>query len=106
MLTYNNWGVLACVCVCVCVCVLVTQSCPALRDPWTVACQTPLSIEFSRLKYWSSFSCPPPGDLPDLEIKPTSLKSPALSSRIFTTSATWEVHKVDSDMKNVTFREV
>ena len=30
---------------------------------------------------------PPPGDLPDSGIKPTS---PALASRFFTTSATWE----------------
>ena len=26
-----------CVCVCVCVCVLITQSCPTLATPWTVA---------------------------------------------------------------------
>ena len=70
MLTYNNWGVLACVCVCVCVCVLVTQSCPALRDPWTVACQTPLSIEFSRQEYWSGLPFTSPGDLPEPGIKP------------------------------------
>ena len=31
---------------------------------WTVACQVPLSIGFSRQEYWSGFSCPPPGDLP------------------------------------------
>ena len=29
-------------------CVLVTQSCLTLCDPWTVACQAPLSLEFSR----------------------------------------------------------
>ena len=34
--------------------------------------------------------CPPPGDLPDTRIKPTSLMFPALPCRFYTTSATWE----------------
>ena len=28
---------------------------------WTVACQAPLPMEFSRQKYWSGLPCPPPG---------------------------------------------
>ena len=32
---------------------------------WTVACQAPLSMEFSRQEYWSGLPCPPPGDLPN-----------------------------------------
>ena len=32
---------------------------------WTVACQAPLSIEFSRQEYWNELSFPSPGDLPD-----------------------------------------
>ena len=31
----------------------VTQSCPTLCDPWTVAHQAPLSVEFFRQEYWS-----------------------------------------------------
>ena len=34
--------------------------------------------------------CPPPGDLPNPGIEPTSLRSSALAGRFFTTSATWE----------------
>ena len=34
--------------------------------------------------------CPPPGDLPDPGIKPTSLVSPALAGGFFTTGASWE----------------
>ena len=34
--------------------------------------------------------CPPSSDLPDPGIEPTSLMSPALAGRFFTTSATWE----------------
>ena len=42
---------------------------------WTAAHQVPLSMEFSRQEYWSGFSCPPPGDLPDPGIEPMSLMS-------------------------------
>ena len=52
--------------------------------PWTVACQAPLSMGFSRQGYWSRLPFPSPGDLPDLGIKPLSLGSPALASRFFT----------------------
>ena len=48
-------------------------------------------MEFSRQEYWSGLSCPPPGDLPDPGIEPSSLMSPALAGGFFTTSATWEM---------------
>ena len=38
---------------------------------WTVACQAPLSMRFSR-QYWSGLPCPPPGVLPDPGIEPRS----------------------------------
>ena len=31
---------------------LVSKSCPTLATPWTVACQAPLSMRFSRQEYW------------------------------------------------------
>ena len=31
---------------------LVFKSCPTLATPWTVACQAPLSMRFSRQEYW------------------------------------------------------
>ena len=40
--------------------------------PWTVALQAPLSMGFSRQEYWSGLPFPP-GDLPDLWIKPMTL---------------------------------
>ena len=43
---------------------------------------------FSRQEYWSGLPCPPPGDLPDPGIEPTTTTSPALAGRFFTTSAT------------------
>ena len=45
---------------------------------WTVACQPPLSMAFSRQEYWSELPWPPPGAFPDSGIEPTSLTSPAL----------------------------
>ena len=40
--------------------------------PWTVACQAPLSVEFSRQELWSGLPFPPPRDLPDPGIKSRS----------------------------------
>ena len=53
--------------------------------PWTVAHQAPLSMGFSRQEHWSGLPGPPPGDLPDLGIKPMSLMSPTLAGGFFTT---------------------
>ena len=57
--------------------------------PQTVARQT-LSMEFLKEEHWSGLSFPPPGDLPEPGIKPTSLASSALAGWFFTTSAIWE----------------
>ena len=43
----------------------------------TVAHQAPLSMRFPRQEYWSRLPCPPPGDLPNLEIEPVSPVVPA-----------------------------
>ena len=56
---------------------------------WTVAHKAPLSMEVPRQEYWSGLLCPPPGDLPNLGIKPEFLMSPALADWFFTVSATW-----------------
>ena len=40
--------------------------------PWTIAHQVPLSLEFPKQEYWSGLPCPPPGNLPNPEIKPDS----------------------------------
>ena len=48
--------------------------------PWTLACQGPLSMGFPRQEYWNGLSFPPPGDLPNPGINPTSPVSPALQA--------------------------
>ena len=74
-------------CACVCVC---GHACPhaltcsvvqLFATPWTVACQAPLSMGLSRQEYCSGLPFPPPKDLPDPGMEPTS---PALAGR-FTT---------------------
>ena len=50
-----------------------------------IAHQVLLSMGFSRQKYGNGLPCPPPGDLPNPEIEPTSLLSPALEGRFLTT---------------------
>ena len=51
---------------CIRVCILSRFSCVQyFVTLWTVVQQAPLSMGFSRQKYWSGLPCPPPGDLPD-----------------------------------------
>ena len=57
---------------------------------WSVACQSPLSMGFSRQEYWNGLPWPPSGNLPNPGIKPASLTSPALAGGFLTTSITWE----------------
>ena len=60
---------------------LVAKSCLTLVIPWAVAHHGPLlSMEFPRQQFRGS-SFPPPGDLPDPGITPTS---PALAGGFFT----------------------
>ena len=62
------------------------HACSAMSDslvtPWTVAQQAPLSMGFSRQERWTGLPSPPPRDLPDPGIKPTS---PALVGGFLTT---------------------
>ena len=39
---------------------LVAKLCPTLATPWTVACQAPLSMAFSRQEYWCGLPFPSP----------------------------------------------
>ena len=56
-------------CCCLVASVVSDRLCATL---WTVACQAPLSMGFSRQGCWSGLPCPPPGDLPDPGIEPQS----------------------------------
>ena len=75
-----------------CVLSCLIQCAQPFATPWTIAHQAPLSMGFSRQEYWSGLLSPPPRDLPDPGIKPTTLKSPALAGGFFTT---WEAQTHD-----------
>ena len=62
---------------------LIAQFSPT-EIPWTVACQVPLSMGFSRQEYWSGLPFPPPADLLNLRIEPRSpvLQADTLSSEL------------------------
>ena len=50
---------------------------------WSVCAHwAPLSVEISKQEYWSGFPFPPPGDLPNPGMKPTS---PAVAGGFLTT---------------------
>ena len=91
-----------CMCVCVCVCVYLfnifieqffylviilcdkseSESCSVMTNsvtPWTVACQAPLPMEFSRPEYWSGQLFLSPGDLSNPGIESRSLGLQAYS---------------------------
>ena len=65
---------------------LLLFSCLVVSDssatPWTKARQAPLSMGSSRQEYWSSWSFPSPGDLPDSGTEPRSpvLQADSLST--------------------------
>ena len=52
----------------------------SFASPWTIAHQTPLSMELSRKEYWSGLPCPPPGAPPNPGIE---LTSPALGGVLY-----------------------
>ena len=69
------------------------QSCPT---PWTTAHQAPLSLGLFQQEYWSVLPFPPPGDLLNPGIKPSSAALQADSLPL----SHWE-----SPQANVTWRE-
>ena len=56
----------------VCVCVQSLQLCPAFCDVMDCSSPGSPSTGFFWQEYWSTLPCPPPGDLPNPGIKPTS----------------------------------
>ena len=59
----------------------VAQSCPTLCNPMDCSLLGSSVYGFSRQEYWSRLPYPPPGDLPNPGIKPTS---PAFAGGSFT----------------------
>ena len=65
------------------------QLCLTPCDPMDCSLPDPSVHRLSQYEYWSGLPSPSPGGLPNPEIKPTSLRSPA-SAGMFFTSTTGE----------------
>ena len=61
--------------------------------PWTVACQAPLSMGFSRQECSSGLPCPPTRDLPSSGIRPEPPAFPALAGEYFTAEPPGKPHE-------------
>ena len=57
---------------------------------WTKTRQAPLAMGFSRQQYWSGLPFPPPGDLSDPGIEPSSIS--CIGRWILYHWATWEAY--------------
>ena len=71
---------------------------PDSATPWTVACQAPLSMEFSRQDYWSGLLFPSPGDLPHPGMEPGSpaLQADSLPTKPLGKSLIWVLGIISS----------
>ena len=78
---------------------LRTLLCSALCNPKTVACQAPLSMEFSRQEFWSELLFPLRADLPILH-----LLWLLPFRQILYHCATWETQCIINDTKTVRMR--
>ena len=73
------------------VCVLVTRSCTTLCVSMDSSPPGSSVHGILQARILGGLPCPPPGNS-NPGIEPTSLMSPALAGRFFTTSTTWETH--------------
>ena len=74
----------------------------SLWTPRTIALQAPLSVGFSRQEYWSGLLCPPPRDLLNPEIEPSSATLQA-DSLPFEPSGKQDGGLVPAEFKSIDF---
>ena len=64
-----------------CICIQLLNRVRFFATPWTIPCQAPLSLVFSKQEYQCGLPFPSSGDLPDPRIEPPSH---ILAGRFFT----------------------
>ena len=77
-----------------CVCVLWLSRVWVFVTLWTLGCQAPLSMGFSKQGYQSQLPFPTPGHFPDSGIKTESLASLTLAGGFFTTAPPWKLYSL------------
>ena len=71
--------------------------------PYTVVCQSPLSMGFPRQEYWSGLPFPSPGVVLDPGIEP---RSPSLAGGFFTTEPPGQLaHRIGPNLTPLTVPE-
>ena len=71
---------------CLCACCSVIHSCQTLYKPMDCSLPGFSVLGISQASIWSGLPFPSPGHLPDPEIKPVPLVSPALAGGFFITA--------------------
>ena len=69
-------------------------SCLTLCNPMAIVHQAPISMEFSRQKYWSGWLFLPLGDLPEPVMELVSLGSHALKADSLPLAPPWKPYNV------------
>ena len=87
-----------------CVCVFSHSVVSDSATPWTVACQAPLSMEFSRQEYWSRLPFPSPGDLLTQGLNPHLLRLLRCRQILYRWAA-WGAHCVISQVFYSSFHD-
>ena len=82
------------------------QSCLTLCNPRDYSRPGSSVCGILQAKILECVAMPFPGDLPDPGIEPSSLRSPALAGKFFTTSATWEAQLISEYNNNLSFQQV
>ena len=83
---------------CVCACSSL-RGVQLFANPWSVAYQAPLFMEFSRQEYWSGLPFPPPRDLHNPVTEP---ESPALQAD----SLPSELPAKPSELKHIKYIQI
>ena len=84
-----------------CVCIFPLSCVFLFATHSTVACQAPLSMEFSRQKYCSGLAFPTLGDLPDPGIRPTFLLCLLHWQVVLYHCNTWETPQYNVESNNI-----
>ena len=83
---------------------MCAQSCLTLCDPVDCKSQAPLSVGFFRQEYWRGLPFPPPEDVYDPVIEPTSPSSSALQAHSLSTETSEKSPRYTAKDTHITYK--